>query len=142
MDYQLAAYLAYLSACDFFNLAKRLDKQEHTDIIPLVVNSAFACELFLKSLLIMQEKEIVPCKTHSLKNLVSKIDKSDIVIIKNNSKIFDWDSFMKEADMAFDIWRYRHETKNGLWISVWDLFRLSNAVKELYEKRYLNREQS
>jgi len=137
MDYKLAAYLAYLSACDFLNLAQKLDNQDHTDIIPLVVNSAFACELFLKSLLIMQEKKVRPYRTHSLKDLISKIDESDFILIKNGSNISNWNSFIKEADTAFDVWRYRHEKMDGLFVSVWDMFRLSSAAKQLYETKYL-----
>ena len=136
LGYKASSYIAYQKACDFLDVANTLDQQEGFKVIPTVVNAAFSCELFLKALLIWKQQSAKPIRKHSLEDLFSFLDQVEQAEIKEASQIFDWTVFMQESSKAFEKWRYVHENDAFLMISIGDLIRFSEALKNCYEKKH------
>lgn len=112
-------------ADDFFDAYKRCieGKNERIDEygrkvystanIPAIVNAAFACELYFKSML----PENVT--GHNLKELFSKLSTSIQMKFKNSIKPQlttlnwnkDFDGYLEDIADVFQFWRYIHEKK-------------------------------
>ncbi len=133
-DYKATSNIAYLKACDFLETTKKLDEGEFM-LTPTVVNGTFSCELFLKALLILQEQDSCPIREHSLEELFNLLNQENQMTIIEKSNIFDWTGFMKEASDGFQDWRYLHEHRVCMTISIWDIIRFSEALKSCYEDR-------
>ncbi len=114
-----------LQADDFFEAYKRClecknwRKDEYgrnvadIDSIPAIVNGAFACELYIKSLLPTQEKE------HNLKLLFEMLPPDFQESIRNevNDKFKDYAAYtfdmrLDDSANAFINWRYIHEEEH------------------------------
>lgn len=80
-------------------------------VIPFIVNVAFGCELYLKSMLANIPKD------HRLDVLFGLLDKTTKDKIKSNPCIRakDFDESLSNISMAFTDWRYLFQTlhKNG-----------------------------
>lgn len=78
--------------------------------VTAIVNCAFSCELYLKSML--NDGRVV--YGHKLKDLLNQLDGSwkNIVIelMEYKEEIFDY--FLKESSDAFEKWRYIYERKD------------------------------
>ena len=135
-DYKTSSYIAYCKAKDFQSVAEALNVEENFKLIPTVVNASFACELYLKALVIWQEKAEKPIRVHKLSELFEMIDAEDRDIVIKSADIFDWNTFFTEADNAFVDWRYIHENDGIKKISIGDLIRFSDALKCCYERKH------
>ena len=126
-------------AYQFETVAKKLN-DEGDMIIPVVVNAAFACELYLKYLLIVQGWK-KNCYTHDLKLLFGKLDEYTQDKVREKADIFLWDQFLEEASLAFEKWRYAHQW-NYISISIEDLMKFAKALREVAEENYKYEEET
>ena len=136
VGYKVSFYIAYCKAKDFQAVAELLDAEENFKLIPTVVNAAFACELYLKALIMWQEKTSARIREHKLSELLARIDDGDRDMIVRSANIFNWAEFVNEADNAFVEWRYIHENDGFKMISISDLLRFANALKSCYESKH------
>lgn len=135
-SYQTMSYLAYVHGNDFARTAEILDESEANIMIPQIVNAAFSCELLLKAVIIAEKKKEEAIFEHDLSKLFDMMDPETRNVVRRNSQIFDWDVFLKESSKAFAEWRYLHENDKVMCISVWNLLRFHNALKDHYEATY------
>lgn len=137
------AFVAYINACQFESAAKELNGMNNSSDAPIVVIAAFACELFLKSLLLLQDKNSCykdhNLKVHNLKVLFNLLNKNMRNTIKVNAGIASWDRFLDESKEAFIVWRYAYQyllDKEYLIISIKDLLRFAHALHEEAERHF------
>ena len=109
-------------ACTFCECADMAQNKHHHDtadigwyVSPAVINSAFACEVFIKALLIA--KDIKAPKTHKLKKLFDKLPEENQerirqFVCRNDyqawNNCFGFDNIDEISD-AFVDWRYSYE---------------------------------
>ena len=122
------AKVMFRHACSFADCAKfcmsdRNDLIVRTQwyTIPGIVNSAFACEVFIKSLLIFHGMTVQQIKTHShglqgLWNTYATKDQNTATQIRqavryyfSSNDVTLFDRKLKEASNAFVDWRYWYE---------------------------------
>ncbi len=100
---------AYRSAREFKNIGTQqliiIDNRLAPVIIASIVNIVLACELFLKSLIIMDTKKIP--KGHSIKKLI--IQSNILTELKQKLDNYDLDLEINGIDNAFVEWRYTYE---------------------------------
>ena len=99
-------------------------------VLPAIVNTAFACELYLKSLL----KNTTGHKLEDLFNAQDDIVKQFVkeTIIKNNLSYTDtlFEEKLKNISNSFVNWRYFYETdKSGNTIDIDFLKTFANALR-------------
>lgn len=136
-DYQICVS----EATEFYEIAKHLEEGGTVDSLlsgqmyPIVVNGAFACELYLKALMIKNSSDDSFKEGHKLTELFRQLP-SDI---QNKVKIaFENRGFMKlealltEMDEAFIKWRYAFEGPVEGHIS--ELLAFAGILKEQIEK--------
>lgn len=88
-----------------------------------IVNSAFACEVFIKTLLVFHGKTVGEIKGHELKMLWEKFKKVDYeTALLIEERMREWfksenenmfDELLEEASNAFEYWRYIYEKQDG-----------------------------
>ena len=122
-----------------------------------IVNSAFACEVFIKSLLIYHGLAIDDIRGHKLKLLWSKyrtVDSTNATVIEQKMKDFFesenedmFDELLDNISDAFEYWRYIYEKHGGkIHVQFLRIFRemLRGVCCETYYHMtwndYLNRE--
>ena len=128
-------YIAYLIACQFKTVANEF--MDSLYLYPTVVNASLACELFLKSLVMLQDREqekTTYIEVHSLKYLYDCLNIETKEKIKALAGIYGFDSFIEEAKLAFEEWRYAYEHKK-LYISIYDILRLADALQSILNER-------
>lgn len=117
-------------ACAFVDCAKYCEiepnsieyrMQSHT--VSGIVSSAFACEVFIKSLLVFHGITIEKIKGHDLKKLWNKFKAKDCETAclveermqewfkSENENMFD--ELLDNISDAFEYWRYIYEKQNG-----------------------------
>ena len=90
---------AYKYACWFAFAAKKLNDRDDSLFAPIVVNAAFACELFMKSL---RNRSY---RGHDFKCLFYQLHEKIKEEIKERSMIVFWDSFINEVKNAYETWK-------------------------------------
>ena len=135
-NYLTKSYFAYIRGVDFANAVEALEKSDQHFFAPPVVNAAFSCELLLKAIIIAETQREECIKKHRLNELFTMMLPNTQDTIKTKANIYDWDSFMREANNAFVEWRYMHEEYKDLLISIFDLQRFIYALKLYYEETY------
>ncbi len=121
-----------------------------------IVNSAFACEVFIKTLLVIHGKTLSKEDKHNLQELwkrFKKLDDTTAVFIEermrkwfnsDNEDLFD--ELLREASNAFVHWRYIYEMEDGdlnlNFLRGFRLFLRDECCRQLfgiYWKMYKNR---
>lgn len=112
----------FATACIF---AQASDMMKDADmlLVPHVVNGSFACELYIKGLLMLQEYTLQDLKNlpnhekHSLSKLYDKLNESTKVELKDlvtkeftSSKQY-FESYLNGISTAFTDWRYNYENQ-------------------------------
>jgi len=97
-----------------------MQKRFKSHVVAGITNLAFACEVFIKTLLVHQGSTV---KGHELKSLWEEYKKVDCVVASNiengiltyfNSKDQDlFDRLIDDASKAFVHWRYIYEKNQG-----------------------------
>ena len=116
------------------NGAKTNDIKELRLFVPVAVNCAFSCELFMKAML------PVGTRGHELKKLFSLLDGviasgiTDGVIkmmqeTEPNYSKNDFENDLTTNDEAFDHWRYFHEGRNSPSFNMKGMYLFQKCVK-------------
>lgn len=129
VDYKVTAYLAYRHAHEFSKSAELLYDSMSTRVV--MVNISFACELYMKALLIWNNKCDSIIREHLLSELFTKLDANIQVRIKKESGIKEWDVFIKHSSDAFRNWRYYYEKNNVLFGHVGGLFAFAESLEKI-----------
>ena len=99
-----------------------------------IVNSAFACEIFIKSLLIYNDCIIDEIKGHKLKDLWKLLKEKDSELTSSVEKKIEevfcsvndlmFDNLLNNISNAFEHWRYIYEKSGGtIYINFLVVFR-------------------
>lgn len=111
-----------------------------------IVNSAFSCEVFIKSLLIFNGMDINDIRGHKLEKLWKELREQDLEITQNieqimkdifGNKTLEFENMLKNISNAFEYWRYIYEHKEGT-IHLMFLRALRDALKETCCEKYYN----
>lgn len=137
-------------AITFLKVAERLEDDEETifgGIFPFVVNVALSCELFLKSIIMINSNSVSNSvkiiKEHKLTKLFCKLPKDDQIKIKDSfSKRMkcDFDELIAEMNDTFVKWRYAYEQGN-LKINITGILTLAQVLNDYITEQYLDEEE-
>ena len=128
--YTTSAHFAYWHAQDFKDAADVIYKSEPST--PVIVNLAFSCELYIKSLLMLQRKSREIVIGHELDKLLSQLDKPIQERIFRESNIENCDEFIKDSSNAFEEWRYYYEDIKETRIGhISGLFKLADTLDKI-----------
>ena len=129
--------------CECADLASQKGKHDTAPIgfydMPALVNSAFACEVFLKT--ILKWYDIKPPKSHKLKDLYESTPENVRAFIKPTvlNAFWEWEDWLGREHLenlsnAFQDFRYIYEydfSKNGsLYIETGFLIAFRNALRD------------
>lgn len=137
---------AYRRAREFKNISIQslvyIDGRCFPVLIASMVNVLFSCELFLKSILILNDKKIP--SGHSLKKLLKKANLA--IEVKNKLNKYSFDEELEKIDNSFSEWRYCYE-KDTLTINRSFVNEFCNTLEEIVKNRifdiyHLNMNQS
>lgn len=128
-DYKLTAFLTYRHAQDFRKSAEFLHDNISTRVV--MVNISFACELYMKALLIWNSKCDSIIREHLLNELFEKLDKNTQMQIKTESGIKNWDEFITHSSDAFRDWRYYYEKDNIMFGDIGGLFAFAESLDKI-----------
>lgn len=131
-DYRATAYLAYRHALDFMKSAEFLYDNMSTRVV--MVNISFACELYMKALLIWKSKSDSIIREHLLSELFEKLDDDIQIRIKTESGITKWDEFLTHSSDAFREWRYFYEKDNVMFGHIGGLFAFAESLDKICEE--------
>ncbi len=139
---ELHANILFDVACSFNEAANRCNGSNRPpqwwtakELIPEIVNRAFACEVYLKALLC--HKKITFDRIHKLEELWSKVPLAEQEEVKTETQKlmgFDetmtWDDALSNISNAFVDWRYsyEHDTKS---IYIGFLHAFCDALREI-----------
>lgn len=117
-------------ACAFVDCAIFCETEKHSILVTKmshtvagIVNSAFACEVFIKSLLVHGGKTIKDIRGHNLQQLwewYKDLDSNGAMVVKQrvesifqakNKKTFD--DALNNISNAFEEWRYIYEKRHA-----------------------------
>lgn len=116
------------------DLSQSLDGIVSGNMYPCVVNGAFACELFLKTIIGASDPNGVT-KSHKNKELFSALNQKtresiEAEYLKNSD--FPLDDLLDELDNAFIVWRYAYEQEvRSHYIA---LIALGKALKKIAQR--------
>ena len=128
-EYWVSAYLAFKHARDFRKSAELLDDDKLTK--PVMVNITFACELYMKALLMWNSQCPKIIDEHKLDALFGMLKNSVQERIKQETDIQNWDQFLKDSANAFCAWRYYYEKDNVMFGHVGGLFAFAEVLDNI-----------
>ena len=127
-DYHKLAKRFYENAKEYYELCEQAMPLLYKGNWALSVNACFACELFLKTLLLVEQYDFYkmkkPEKRHNLNDLFSHLSDEAKGCIKNydNMKPFGrFDMDLKQIGNGFEVIRYMPECK-GMMVNINFLF--------------------
>lgn len=119
----------------FLHTAKLLEDELDTmiggGIYPFAVNATFACELYLKAILMYHSSDGTIAKTHKLDDLFNALSsgaKTQIEVSYSQNCTSDLNTLLAEVSTAFVDWRYAFE--KGVRINVTGILAFANALKD------------
>lgn len=114
-------------ACAFSDCARNceiepnnIEYRMHSHTVSGIVNSAFSCEIFIKTLLVFNGKKPHGHKLKALWNDFKKSDKETALLVEKriqnwfdskNDNLFN--ELLNESSDAFEHWRYIYEKQNA-----------------------------
>lgn len=126
----------------FLRVAKELKKNMpdflNGDMYPCVVNGAFACELFMKSIMIKDFGEDKYCRGHNLQQLYNSLPDDRRKSIEghyaevNDTNSTELKEFLSRSANAFQDWRYAFE--KSVQIKITTLFKFADVLQWEYDK--------
>lgn len=131
-DYKPMSKSCYNNANEFFNLAFNSIENPYLSTA-VFCNFAFSCELYLKSLLLNEQKNI---RGHELTKLFNHLNDKfkeetyDFFKCEISKELFHLQ--LKESKMAFEVLRYEHEYK-GMTTNALFIFQLAGCLKQIAE---------
>lgn len=119
----------------FLHTAKLLEDELDTMIgggmYPFAVNATFACELYMKAILMHNSSSGTIVKSHKLDDLFSSLPngaKTQIEASYSQNCTSDLNTLLTEVSTAFVDWRYAFE--KGVRINVTGILAFANALKD------------
>lgn len=127
---------SFILAAERCELTKKISEtQFEMLLVPAITNRAFAVELYLKAILLSENKEEEGHRLDKLfKKLTTDNKKRIIDALKTEEAKFERD--MESISNTFVRWRYIHEVKQAS-LNLDFLKNLSYAVKDVHEKTIL-----
>ena len=106
----------YVEAKYYYEAAHMMEdsREEGKLFPPIIMNAAFACELYSKAILYHEDADEESLRTHGLKDLYEKIPcniKTLIIDGYKNSAETRFEKFIDDINDIFEFWRYRYEYK-------------------------------
>ena len=101
--------------------------------VPSIVNMAFACELYLKSII---SDGISETQGHDLMALFNKLneeEKAQIILEVERERIDDFYTSLKESRNLFESWRYHFEQDKSCSVCLIFLELFAKALHDLAE---------
>lgn len=148
MAYEYKLYKMFQHGCNFYDCSTMCrnvtDLREHFHFkVPQIVNLAFACEVFLKTIILTTQNEV---RGHELKKLWSELDHELrvqlMVAIQDFTKLDESTilQMIENISNAFTEWRYLYEV-SGLSIQIGFLEDFTYVLRDttckiLYNKSY------
>lgn len=128
---------AYRSARQFRNIAKQpiiiLDGKFVPVIVAGIVDKALSCELFIKSIIILEKKTI-----HSGHKLNEILEETTILpVLKERMSNFDFDKELIKISNSFIEWRYIYERDGVAQINIVFLDNLCDNLEEIAREKIL-----
>ena len=144
-------------ACAFCDCAKfcevepnNIEYRMRSHTVSGIVNSAFACEVFIKTLLVFHGRTVLEIRGHKLKTLWEEfrtLDNATATLVEermrewfNSTNTNMFDDLLSEASNAFEYWRYVYEKQEGsININFLRGFRLllrDVCCRQLFEKSW------
>ena len=129
----------YYEANSFLQAANMLYSEENKAcgwfnpvLYPTIVNISFACELFLKCLLV---KNDILIKKHNLKHLFDKLDDTQKEQIKRRTKATDFNAILEIHSEYFENFRYFYEkSKEVSMVNLSFMFSFANSLKRVIKE--------
>ena len=128
-EYWISAYLAFKHARDFRKSAELLADNKLTK--PVMVNIAFACELYMKALLMWYSKCRKIIGEHKLDALFGMLEMPLQDRIRRETNIEYWESFLNDSADAFCAWRYYYEKDNVMFGHIGGLFTFAEVLDSI-----------
>ena len=130
--------------CAFIDCARNceiepnnIEYRMHSHTVSGIVNSAFSCEIFLKTLLVFNSKKPYGHELKVLWNDFKKSDRETALLIEKglqnwfnskNDNLFN--ELLNESSDAFEYWRYIYEKQNAK-ININFLIGLRTVLREI-----------
>lgn len=135
LGYGVSAHLAYWHAQGFKDAADAIYEKEIYK--PVIVNLAFSCELYMKSLLMLQRKCQIVVEGHKLKDLFENLEEPIKQRILREININNWKDFIQDSSDAFEAWRYYYEEDKAMRIGhIPELFRLADTLDRICAEKF------
>ena len=108
-------------ACAFADCAMFCEREPNSIVVrtqwhtvPDIVNSAFACEVFIKSLLVFNGFPLKEIRGHELAGLLKQLETKDLETVIKVKDSFDsnedeFNDMINNISNAFEQWRYVYE---------------------------------
>lgn len=155
----LDSHRMFEHACAFVDCAKcceiepnNIEYRTQSHMVSGIVNSAFACEIFIKSLLVSHDMtaEELKSKGHKLKDLWNEFKKRDgktaCLVEETMRECFQsenenmFDELLDNVSNAFEYWRYIYEKQDGSinpnFLRVFRNLLREECCEQLFEKSW------
>lgn len=137
-DIEKKSINAYRNARQFKNIAEKqlviLNDKIVQVIIASITNKVFACELFLKSIIIIDTGELI--RGHYIQYLIEQSGIKEE--LKNRLHAYDFDNEIININNSFEEWRYVYERDESM-INLGFLNCLCNELEELNRQKILDK---
>ena len=128
----------------FLKVSEQLENDEETlfgGIFPYVVNSALACELFLKTIIMINSTPRQIVREHELTTLFNSLPTEDQTNIKelfSRRMKHDFDSLIEEMSSTFVKWRYAYEQET-IKINITGILTLAQVLNDYITEIYVDK---
>ena len=136
--------MSFEEALTFIKVSEQLENDEETlfgGIFPYVVNSALACELFLKTIIMINSTPRQIVREHELTTLFNSLPTEDQTNIKelfSRRMKHDFDSLIEEMSSTFVKWRYAYEQET-IKINITGILTLAQVLNDYITEIYVDK---
>ena len=136
--------MCFEEARTFLKVSEQLENDEETlfgGIFPYVVNSALACELFLKTIIMINSTPRQIVREHELTTLFKLLPTEDQTNIKelfSRRMKHDFDSLIEEMSSTFVKWRYAYEQET-IKINITGILTLAQVLNDYITEIYVDK---
>lgn len=136
--------ICFKEARTFLKVSEQLENDEEAmwgGIFPYVVNSALACELFLKTIIMINSTPTQIVRAHELTTLFSLLPTEDQTNIKelfSRRMKHDFDTLIGEMSSTFVKWRYAYE-QGTIEINITGILTLAQVLNDYITENYLDK---
>lgn len=130
--------VVYFEACRFLEIAEEYNEKygnlgfSNGYLVPILVNVSFSCELFLKSILRLENNMI---EVHDLKKMFDNISSEASKTIREKINDDNFDKLIEKTKLYFNYWRYAYEKTFYGDVELGFMFKLAEALKSTIDER-------